>query len=353
MAKFASHRTAYATTETSRPVAEDIYQIHEQQAMQMLVESCGSVYSARYTGIVRPDWELNAWVAEHFSDYMGYSPFRFVAFCGDACQGTLVRLDFLFKDNKFLVELHGRKPPVDFLLDWIKAQTFFSSSGISATWVYGQNASQMEEYERTLKVPSEIEGAYPWLGCSVKDLAEEFKNSTESVLILLGPPGTGKTTLVKQLAQYLNTGLMFTYDSVLLHQDGFFSSYMARDNCGILLLEDADDKLGSRQDGNDTMAKFLNASDGMMKIDDKKIVITTNLPNLADVDEALLRPGRCFGALTTRLHTRDEARALAAQLYTENYVEADWSKPEYSLAEIMNVRKTFRGKVRNKIGFLG
>jgi hypothetical protein len=45
----------------------------------------------------------------------------------------------------------------------------------------------------------------------------------------------------------------------------------------------------------------------------RKIVFTTNLHNIGDIDEALIRPGRCFAVVRTRGLSREEAvRFLAA-----------------------------------------
>jgi ATP-dependent 26S proteasome regulatory subunit len=43
------------------------------------------------------------------------------------------------------------------------------------------------------------------------------------------------------------------------------------------------------------MSRFLNISDGLIKLPNKKLVFTTNVTNFENIDSALLRPGRCFG----------------------------------------------------------
>jgi ATP-dependent 26S proteasome regulatory subunit len=48
----------------------------------------------------------------------------------------------------------------------------------------------------------------------------------------------------------------------------------------------------------------------------RKIIFTTNLPNVGDIDEALVRPGRCFATVRTRALERGEAEALLARLAT-------------------------------------
>ena len=41
---------------------------------------------------------------------------------------------------------------------------------------------------------------------------------------------------------------------------------------------------------------------------------STNLPNVGDLDEALIRPGRCYARLNIRALKPDEAQALVRQM---------------------------------------
>jgi hypothetical protein len=52
--------------------------------------------------------------------------------------------------------------------------------------------------------------------------------------------------------------------------------------------------LAPRADGNRTLHRFLNIADGIASAHGKKIIFSTNLPSVRDIDEALIRPGRCF-----------------------------------------------------------
>ena len=46
----------------------------------------------------------------------------------------------------------------------------------------------------------------------------------------------------------------------------------------------------------------------------RKILFTTNLPNVHDIDAALLRPGRCFATLQHRSLSREEGAKLIGRL---------------------------------------
>jgi len=55
-------------------------------------------------------------------------------------------------------------------------------------------------------------------------------------------------------------------------------------------------------------------ADGVVRSQGRKIIFSTNLPNVGDLDEALIRPGRCFARVHVRTLTGAEAQALAEEL---------------------------------------
>ena len=120
----------------------------------------------------------------------------------------------------------------------------------------------------------------------------------------------------------------------------------------MLIVEDADVLLTDRErDRNSIMSKFLNVSDGIVKMDSKKMIFTTNITQLNSVDDALLRKGRCYAAVEFRRLTVREARAAgeAAGLGNIDYS----SKDDWSLAELFNVEegKLVDDQPRYTIGF--
>jgi len=59
------------------------------------------------------------------------------------------------------------------------------------------------------------------------------------------------------------------------------------------------------------MKKLLNITDGLTAKKEKKVIFTSNLNNLADVDEALLREGRCYKAIhVDALHKEQAVKVL-------------------------------------------
>lgn len=95
------------------------------------------------------------------------------------------------------------------------------------------------------------------------------------------------------------------------------------------------------------MNKFLNISDGLISIANKKLVFTTNLPNTKDIDDALMRKGRCFDIVEFRALNAKEARQVATDVGLERqFVDGE----SYMLTDIFNGLPEKRD-VRGKIGF--
>jgi hypothetical protein len=163
--------------------------------------------------------------------------------------------------------------------------------------------------------------AYPDLPGGVNRFINGYLDSADPVLVLQGPPGTGKTQLIRgilsELAGRQNKGavprVLYSSDPGVLQSDEYFIRF--RESGFIaMVIEDADHFLAPRADGNATMHRFLNASDGLMRSGPRKIIFSTNLPRAADIDEALLRPGRCHAHVRLRELSTDEAGALARAL---------------------------------------
>lgn len=171
----------------------------------------------------------------------------------------------------------------------------------------------------------------PWIGCDPFDYYNEYFNSQEPVLILLGESGTGKTSFIRSMIWHKILNVKITYDEELLMTDALFLDFMTDPNFDLLLIEDADLLLTSREHaGNKIMSKFLNISDGLIAINQrKKIIFTANILEPTRIDPALMRHGRCFDYLRFRPLSYDEAciaahkAGLAIPTDRKNYTMAD------------------------------
>jgi hypothetical protein len=107
--------------------------------------------------------------------------------------------------------------------------------------------------------------------------------------------------------------VLYTADQRTLDNDEIFVEFITGSH-DAFVIEDADHLLMARAKGNLDLHRFLAIADGVVRAQGRKIIFTTNLPNVGDIDEALVRPGRCFATVRTRALELDEAAALAARL---------------------------------------
>jgi ATP-dependent 26S proteasome regulatory subunit len=154
------------------------------------------------------------------------------------------------------------------------------------------------------------------------------------VLILLGQPGSGKTRLVRAILGEMSrrkgdsAEVMYTGDRRALESDEIFVEFITGSH-DAFVIEDADHLLAARASGNQDLHRFLAIADGVVRAQGRKILFTTNLPNVGDIDEALLRPGRCFATVRTRSLTREEGARLAGRL-----CKGDTAREQAALASV-------------------
>jgi SpoVK/Ycf46/Vps4 family AAA+-type ATPase len=171
--------------------------------------------------------------------------------------------------------------------------------------------------------PELLDEAYPMLGEPATSFIDRYLNARETVLVLQGPPGTGKTRLVRAILAALSrrkgdsANVLYTADRRTLENDEIFVEFITGSH-DAFVVEDADHVLGARANGNADLHRFLAVADGVVRALGRKIIFTTNLPNVGDIDEALLRPGRCFSALRTRALDRAEVQRLVERVCAQD-----------------------------------
>lgn len=301
------------------------------------VEAGRNTLSKEGTWITPAGWDMHEWISGISERFNFMSMNRALVFMPwGMIEATQSR-------GKLDLELNGIPEEVLDFLDGLDKKLKRAENLIE--WVYstrGQSISMPLNYKAALP------GFYPWLPGTLDEFIDGYLDSNASVLILIGRPGTGKTTFIKNLIHRSGGNAKVTYDEKVMADDSLFAHFIEGDT-RFMIMEDADAFLQAREDGNTMMHRFLNVSDGLISAEGKKLVFSTNLPSINHVDSALIRPGRCYAVVEFRPLTRVEATVVAKQIYGDDHELPDGS--EFTLAQLYNTQPMSDGPAHRRVGF--
>lgn len=216
-------------------------------------------------------------------------------------------------------------------------------------WFYLDSDKDMVNTDVTLKKRSISNEMYPYLNKSIDDYYNSYLKSESNILVLIGSPGTGKTTFINGLLNLDNVNGAVSYDKDLMVSDHFLNTFISDAYLNVLIFEDADMFLVPRDGGNDIMHKFLSIGDGLVSNKNKKIIFSTNLKSVDDIDKALTRKGRCFDILHFRPLTYKEATNLCEVANIKIKLDP---KKSYTLSELFNSEESGTDTViKSSFGF--
>lgn len=231
---------------------------------------------------------------------------------------------------------------VDFIIEW----KIITSDGLTSKSI----PVSVKDYN----VPKDV--FYPNIPEGLDNYYKRYLESDSSILLLIGPPGTGKTSFIKGLFSLAKENVIVSYDEKTITSDNFFFEFL-NSNDRFMIIEDADTVLEPRSSGNSDMVKLLNIADGILPKGNKKIIFSTNLPNVRNIDPALLRAGRCFDVRKFDKYNTAQSVAVAEaiELNSETIEKTILSNSQqlWTLAELYSLKNnetnSFTGF--NKIGF--
>lgn len=183
-----------------------------------------------------------------------------------------------------------------------------------------------------------------------KDLLA-FLNERESGLAVLhGCAGSGKTFYIKHLLSSMDKQFVLVTNAIAAHMaEPEFIAFMMENKDSIFILEDCEQILMAREENRfgGAISNILNMSDGLMSdIFNIKFICTFNT-DINNIDEALLRPGRCFVNYEFKPLCKEKSINLLKSLGHE----ID-NPREMTLAEIYNYNKEQVDKPKTKkMGF--
>jgi len=252
------------------------------------------------------------------------------------------------------IEIHGNIDTINTLLPEFSTLLKPLGTEILTASTIDRDGDMVCDQSHLLKDDSNIarDSFFPWLNVSLDEYFKAFMESDESVLVMFGPPGTGKSTFLRSLILSGNYPSMLAYNKIVVQSPATLQEFYSRNKLKILAYEDIDTHLGSREDGNALMSTILNGAEGIIAHPGKKLIFSTNLESIDKIDPALLRVGRCFDILQFRNLTAEEGSTVLTDMGME---QKDLSaKDSWSLAEVLSKKHAAQQRINRfakQVGF--
>lgn len=220
----------------------------------------------------------------------------------------------------------------------------FAKAGVPIQDLGLASSTKLDEIGGYEDVKKELENAI-LLPLRRKELSVAYNIKPPKGLLLFGPPGTGKTMLMRALANELEVGFYYVKASDLLNQYIGESEKnvakifkVAREHSPSVLFFDEIDALAavrstsSHEAGRKLLNSILMEMDGLQSESSVLVVGATNAPQI--LDKAILRPGRMDKIVYMHLPDED-AREKIFKVHTKG-IPLDKNVNLKKLAKITN-----------------
>lgn len=260
-------------------------------------------------------------------------------------------IQFIKIDNVLQVKILAENDVYENIINAILRKFNIEQKGLKAQWLV-RSAAGISTRSVDIDINNEIHSEmYPFLqerNTTLDDYYDAFKNSSPKILLLMGERGTGKTSFIRGLLKRHRWDAMISYDEKVLTDDSTLIKFL-ESSSDCFVIEDSDNLIYKREQGNNFVHKFLNLGDGLITKSGKKLILSTNITSTDEIDSALIRPGRCFDVLQFNKLTPDQARNL---IETKG-LNVPLPDRDVTIAELFNQQPIFSGNtLKKRVGFL-